>query len=50
MRFEASLMTYLDSYYKETLADIRSKRMISEASEAKLIEAIGKQKAIFRSK
>lgn len=50
MKFEASLMTYLGSYYQGTLADIREKKQISEASEAKLIEAIGKHKAIFRSK
>jgi F-type H+-transporting ATPase subunit alpha len=48
--FEAGFMKYLDTYYYETLTDIRKKKIISEESEAKLIEAVEKYKNIFRSR
>jgi len=49
-RFEAGFITYLDTYHYETMADIRKKKMISEVSEAQLVEAVEKYKNIFRSK
>jgi len=48
--FEAGFIKYLDTYYYETLTDIRKKKMISEESEAKLIEAVEKYKNISRSR
>jgi F-type H+-transporting ATPase subunit alpha len=48
--FESGFMKYLDAHYYETMTDIRKKKMISEESEAKLIEAVEKYKGIFRSR
>jgi len=48
--FGSGLLTYLKTYYYETMQDIRKKKMISEDSEAKLKEAVEKYKNIFRSK
>ncbi len=48
--FESGFMKYLDTHYYETMTDIRKKKMISEESEAKLIEAVEKYKAVFRSR
>ena len=49
-KFESGLLTHLNTYYYETLNDIRKKKVISEESEAKLKEAIEKHKNIYRSK
>jgi len=49
-KFESNFTKYIDTYYYETLSDIRKKKLISGESEAKLIEAIEKYKNIFRSR
>jgi len=48
--FEAGFITYLNTYYYETMTDIRKKKLICEESETKLAEAVEKYKNIFRSK
>jgi F-type H+/Na+-transporting ATPase subunit alpha len=49
-KFESGFKSYLNANNYETLADIRNKKTISEASEAKLIDAVEKYKNIFRSR
>jgi F-type H+-transporting ATPase subunit alpha len=49
-RFESGFKAYLNANYHETLADIRKSKIISEASEAKLTDAVGRYKNIFRSR
>jgi F-type H+/Na+-transporting ATPase subunit alpha len=49
-KFESGFKSYLNANNYETLADIRNKKLISEASEAKLMDAVEKYKNIFRSR
>jgi F-type H+-transporting ATPase subunit alpha len=48
--FESGFMKYLDSYYHDTLMNIRKEKLISVESEKKLVEALEKYKNLFRSK
>ncbi len=49
-KFESGFLKYLDSYCHDTLMNIRTEKLVSVASEKKLVEALEKYKNLFRSK